>query len=496
MKILISDQIKKADIYTIKNKKISSVDLMENAAKACSKWIKNRYSVKYKFIFLCGNGNNGGDGLAIARNMIKDGYSSLCFEYLIKKKSSEDFLINKKRLKLKTKTLNFSSIKKLILDKKHIIIDSIIGSGLNRPLDDHLKEIILWINKNANKIISIDIPTGMFTEYNNMHECIINADYTLTFQFPKLSFMLPEAGNFVGKFKILDIGLDKNYIKEIPSSFFYNTKKSLKPFFKKYKKFDHKGSRGHLLLIAGSKGKIGASILAGKVSLFSGLGKLTICTPKCGTEIIQTSLPEAMLEINSGKYFLSGKLNSKLKTIAIGPGIGISKSTISFVKSLIKNSSSPLILDADALNVISENKNLLDYIPENSILTPHPREFERLVGKWENDQEKLIKLKKMSLKYKIIVILKGAHTCIALPSNVFWFNSNGNPGMATAGSGDVLTGLLGGLLAQGYKPDLCARLAVYLHGSAADLGSKKLSKETIVSGDIQKYLSIAIKKLY
>ena len=182
--------------------------------------------------------------------------------------------------------------------------------------------------------------------------------------------------------------------------------------------------------------------------------------------------------------------------IAIGPGIGISKSTISFVKSLIKNSSSPLILDADALNVISENKNLLNYIPENSILTPHPREFERLVGKWENDQEKLIKLKKMSLKYKIIVILKGAHTCIALPSNVFWFNSNGNPGMATAGSGDVLTGLLGGLLAQGYKPDLCARLAVYLHGSAADLGSKKLSKETIVSGDIQKYLSIAIKKLY
>jgi len=153
-------------------------------------------------------------------------------------------------------------------------------------------------------------------------------------------------------------------------------------------------------------------------------------------------------------------------------------------------------LDADALNVISENKNLLDYIPENSILTPHPREFERLVGKWENDQEKLIKLKRMSLKYKIIVILKGAHTCIALPSNVFWFNSNGNPGMATAGSGDVLTGLLGGLLAQGYKPDLCARLAVYLHGSAADLGSKKLSKETIVSGDIQKYLSTAIKKLY
>ena len=496
MKILTSDQINKADSYTIKNKKMSSVELMENAAKACSQWIKNKYSLRNKFIFLCGNGNNGGDGLAIARNLSKDGYSSLCFEYLVKKKSSEDFLINKKRLQLKIKTLSLSSIKKLGIDKKHIIIDSIIGSGLNRPLDENLKEIIGWINKNAKKIVSIDVPSGMFTEYNNENKHIINANYTLTFQFPKLSFMLPEAGNFVGKFKVLDIGLDENYIKKLPSSFFYNTKKSLKPFFKKYKKFDHKGNRGHLLLIAGSKGKIGASILAGKISFFSGLGKLTICTPKCGTEIIQTSLPEAILEENNGRDFLSGKFNSKLKTIAIGPGIGTSKSTTSYIESVFKNALSPLIVDADAINIISKNKNLLNILPENSILTPHPKEFERLVGIWKNDEEKLFKLKKLSSKYKIIIILKGAHTCISLPSNIIWFNSTGNPGMAKAGSGDVLTGLLGGLLAQGYPTDLCARLAVYLHGSAADIGSKKLSQEAITPADVQEYLSIAIKKLY
>ena len=496
MKILTSDQIKRVDQFTIKNKKISSIQLMENAALACSKWIKNKFSIQHKFIFLCGNGNNGGDGLAIARNLSKDGYSSLCFEYIIKRKSSKDYLINKKRLPFKTKALSLNSLKKLSIDKKHIFVDSIIGSGLNRHLDDSLKEVINWINKNAEKIISIDIPTGMYTEYNSLNKYIIKASYTLTFQFPKLSFMLPEAGNSVGDFKILDIGLDKNYIKELSSNFFYNTKKSLKPFFKKYKKFDHKGKRGHLLLVAGSRGKIGASVLAGKVSFFSGLGKLTICTPKCGAETIQTSLPEAMLEINEGQNYLSGKLISKIKVIAIGPGIGTSKSTISYVQSIIKNSSSPLIIDADALNIISKNKKLMNDLPENSILTPHPKELERLVGIWKNDQDKLLKLRKLSFKYKVIVILKGAHTCISLPSNEIWFNSSGNPGMATAGSGDVLTGLLGGFLAQGYSPNICARIAVYLHGSAADIGSKKLSQETIISGDIQKYLSEAIKKLY
>ena len=496
MKILTSDQIKNADIHTIEKLKITSIDLMENAAMACSNWIRYKYLASRKFIFLCGNGNNGGDGLAIARIISKFGYSCSCFEYSIKKKSSEDYLINKKKLKSKIKILTIEALKTISFNKKHIIIDSIIGSGLNRPLDENLKEIISWINKNAKKIVSIDVPSGMFTEYNNENKHIINAHYTLTFQFPKLSFMLPEAGKFVGKFKVMDIGLDKNYIKKLPSSFFYNTKKSLKPFFKKYKKFDHKGNRGHLLLVAGSKGKIGASILAAKSSLFSGLGKLTVYTPKCGVQIMQTSVPEAMVEINNGKDYLSGEFNSKLKTIAIGPGIGTSKATVSFISSVLKKCTSPLIIDADAINILSQNKKLLNYVPKSSILTPHPKEFKRLVGSWENDQEKLIKLKNLSLKYQIIIVLKGAHTCISLPTNKIWFNSTGNPGMATAGSGDVLTGLLGGLLAQGYTPDICARLAVYLHGSAADMALNELSEETTLSGDIQKYLSQAFKKLH
>lgn len=496
MKILTSDQIKKADIHTIEKLKITSIDLMENAAMACSNWIRNKYPASKKFIFLCGNGNNGGDGLAIARIISKLGYSCSCFEYSIKRKSSEDYLINKKRLKSKTKILTIDALKGIAFNKKHVIIDSIIGSGLNRPIEHKLREIINWINVNFKEVISIDIPTGMFTEYNKKNKNIVNASYTLTFQFPKLSFMFPESGNFVGEFKILDIGLDKDYIKKIASDFFYNTKESLSPLYRKYQKFDHKGNRGHLLLVAGSEGKIGASILAAKVSLFSGLGKLTVYTPKCGVQIIQTSVPEAMLEINSGKDYLSGEFNSKLKTIAIGPGIGNSKATASFISSVLKKCTSPLIIDADAINILSRNKKLLNYVPKNSILTPHPKEFKRLVGPWEDDQEKLIKLKNLSLKYQIIVVLKGAHTSISLPTNKIWFNSTGNPGMATAGSGDVLTGLLGGLLAQGYTPDICARLAVYLHGAAADIASNKLSEETTLSGDIQKHLSQAFKELY
>ena len=223
---------------------------------------------------------------------------------------------------------------------------------------------------------------------------------------------------------------------------------------------------------------------------------MTIYTPKCGIEIIQTSIPEAMVKINDGIDYLSGKFNSKLKTIAIGPGIGSSMKTSSFILLLLKKSSLPLIIDADAINIISKNKRLLKYIPENSILTPHPKEFERLVGPWKNDQEKLTKLKNLSRKYKCIIILKGAHTSISLPSNKIWFNSTGNPGMATAGSGDVLTGLLGGLLAQGYAPDICARLGVYIHGASADVAVEKYCQESFISGDIQKYISLIFKDLY
>ncbi len=501
MKILYSEQVQELDKYTIKNEPILSVNLMERAAKACTKWIIGKFKNKSNVKIFVGPGNNGGDGLAIARMLANKGFKVSVFLKSIK--FSPDAQINYERIrsqkKIKISILrNEQDFPKI--NKSDLIIDALFGSGLSRPVEGFFAKIIEFLNKSKASIVSIDIPSGFFSENNsilpkaedNSYLNVIKAAYTLTLELPFLSFFFADAQFHVGKWVCLPIGLSKTYLSDLKSDNKYITAKMVKKIVQKRHKFDHKGTYGHALLIAGSYGKMGAAILAAKACLRAGVGLLTTHFPISGYEIMQTAVPEAMVCIDeSGTRFCKSDEKDLYQAIGIGPGIGQKKETLNSLIGVLNNTKKPVVLDADALNLIANNTDLYDLIPENSILTPHPGEFRRLVGKTSSFFEQYQKQIELAKKQKVIIVLKGAHTSIALPNGKCYFNSTGNPGMATAGSGDVLTGILTSLLAQGYEPKKAAILAVYLHGLAGNLAAKKTGQQALIASDIIDFLGAA-----
>ena len=506
MKIFDVNQIREADKFTIEHEAIASIDLMERAATECVNWITERFNTKTKFTIVCGLGNNGGDGLAIARLLSERNYKVKVAVIRYSEKESDDFKINLQRLKdiekvsikeiKKTSELNsfFSGEE----EKRGIIIDAIIGSGLNKPAEGLIAEAIKLINHSGfDEIVSIDIPSGLYCDQlNDAKDNIVKASYTLSFQFPKLSFMFTETAEYIGEFSILDIGLHPDYINHTQTRNYFITKNDVQFFLKTRSKIAHKGNFGHALLVAGTYGKMGAALLAAKACMRTGVGLLTVHIPKSGCEILQTSLPEAMLETDSEVNFISDNIRiEKYNAVGVGPGIGTEKQTQNVVKLLIQNATVPLVFDADAINNISENKTWLSFVPANSVFTPHPKEFERLAGKTENSLERLKMQKDFSIKYNVYVVLKGAHTAISCPNGDIYFNSTGNPGMATGGSGDVLTGIITSLMAQGYTSQQSCILGVYLHGLAGDFAAHEKSEEAMIASDIIEYLSEGFKFL-
>lgn len=496
MKIFSARQIKEIDNFTIQNEPILSIDLMERAAEKCSTWIRKHISTDSKIIFFCGIGNNGGDGLAMARQLKE--YKKEIYIFPDKKYYSDDFIVNLERLEKKNIFVNIirkiNSIK--AFNQNDVIIDAIFGIGLNREANGIYAEIINKINKSACKIISIDIPSGLFCDSFSDSKNIVRADYTLTFQFPKLSFLFSENEQFVGKWKVLDIGLHKEYINNLKTSNYYNSKNEISINIINRKKFSHKGNFGHSLLIAGSYGKMGAAILASKACLKSGTGLLTTHIPAVGYDIMQTSVPEAMISISDSKNEISSfPAIDNYSAIGIGPGIGVSKIIQNELKKLFKKCKIPLVLDADALNNLAENKGLLKLLPENSILTPHPKEFDRFTKEHKTGFERYLSQKEFSKNFNVILILKGANTSISCPDGNCYFNSTGNSGMATAGSGDVLTGIILSLLSQGYSAVNAAKIGVYIHGLAGDIALHKESVESLIASDIIENLGKAFMKL-
>jgi len=477
---------------------------MERAAKSATDWILDN-SMSTSFYIFCGTGNNGGDGLAIARLLSKMPIDIHVFLVKITDQLSEDAQKNLECLyKIdsvmihqieKISDLNLSNIK-----EETIVIDAIFGSGLNRCTEGLSKEVICLINELNNLVISIDIPSGLFANQSvdfKDYEGIVNASITLSFQLPKLAFLLPENADFVGKWHVLDIGLLKKGIDMHETTFFLTEKKYVCKIKKQRKKFSHKGNFGHALLIAGSYGKMGASILASKACLKAGVGLLTTHIPHWGYQIMQTSVPEAMTSIDRSEMIFTGFPElSNFNAIGIGPGLDTKKNSANAFEELLdKIADQKLVIDADGLNILSQNKFLLVKLPKNTILTPHPREFERLVGSWKDEVERLSILTAFCKQYNVITILKGAHTAIALPDGTCHFNSSGNPGMATAGSGDTLTGIILALLAQGYSEKDSAILGVYLHGLAGDLALKSESEESLIASDIISNLGAAFNNL-
>jgi ADP-dependent NAD(P)H-hydrate dehydratase / NAD(P)H-hydrate epimerase len=501
MKIFRSEQIKEIDEYTIKHEPVASIDLMERAAGQLFKWITGRYGRSERFIIFAGTGNNGGDGFALARMLASERYDTEIHYVNCTSKTSDDWVINRNRLEAETKIVlhDISSVDRFpVISSGDIIIDAIFGSGLQRKVEGLVRDVIMQINSVDATRISIDIPSGLFVEDNsgNDFESVIKADYTLSFQFPKLSFMFAENAAFIGEWVVLPIGLNDVIIRNTKSPYNYAENCDVAPLLRKRKLFDHKGNFGHGLLVSGSSGKMGAAIMGAGAALRTGIGLITCHVPACGSIIIQTAVPEAMTVNDKCEEYISGiGKTESFSAIGVGPGLGTDPETQEALHHLLTECKKPMVIDADALNILSMNKEWLLLLPPGTVLTPHPREFERLAGKTENGFSRLMRQIEFSGDHNCIVVLKGAHTSITTPEGKVMFNSTGNPGMATGGSGDVLTGIILSLLAQGYAPENAALLGVYLHGLAGDIAAEKSCYESIIASDIINNISKAFNMI-
>ncbi|MEQ9187611.1 MAG: NAD(P)H-hydrate dehydratase [Cryomorphaceae bacterium] len=499
LKILSTDQVREADRVTIERASIESVDLMERAGAACVDWFVETYESDRHVVVLAGVGNNGGDALVMARRLIEKGYQVDTYIVRYSEKFSTDLQVNLDRLIAANHEVHY------ILEEEHfpaiasrsVVVDGLFGSGLNRPVDGLAALCIDQVNASIAEVVCIDMPSGLFADKcTQMNGSVISASYTLSFQVPKLAFFMPENSAVIGRWRLIHIGLDPKYLASVNCpTYFVNDLTEYTSYFAR-DRFDHKGKFGHALLIGGSYGMIGAAVLAAQAALRTGVGKLTVHIPSCGYDIVQTSIPEAMCSVDDheeciGELPVLGRFNA----IAIGPGLGQNKKSRRALKALLKSAKVPLVLDADALNMMAENKDFLNDLPKNSVLTPHAGEFERLFGPTHDSFERIKQLKAAAKKYHAIIALKGARTTIAAPDGSIYINSTGNPGMATAGSGDVLTGIITSFIAQFKDPLVATICGVYLHGLAADMAKQVKGEHGLIASDIVQYCGPAIQSI-
>ncbi|PSR03931.1 MAG: bifunctional ADP-dependent NAD(P)H-hydrate dehydratase/NAD(P)H-hydrate epimerase [Bacteroidetes bacterium SW_11_45_7] len=498
MKILTKDQVREADRYTIENEPIPSLDLMERAASRMTERIKKRFSPQRPVKVVCGTGNNGGDGLVIARELFHAGRHVDVYVIRYSDTSSPDFQHNEQRLQsLGVSIYNIHAAEEFPhLNEQDLVIEGLWGSGLNRPVEGFATDVIQQINESGATVVAIDIPSGLYADAKS-DSIKIKADVTYSFQVPKLSFLLPDNAPYVGHWEVVDIGLSQEFIDQQTTDNELLTASDIATFFKPRETFDHKGTFGHVLTIAGSYGKMGAACLCAKSALRGGAGLVTAHVPQCGYNIIQTAIPEVMCSIDQNEHYVSGIDDlSPFDAIAIGPGLDTRDHTAKALQQIFQKADQPLVIDADGLNLLSSHQALWHELPSGSILTPHPGEFKRLIGKNAKDSYRELELiRSFAMENNVILVLKRAYTVIAAPNGKCYFNSTGNPAMATGGSGDVLTGLIGSLLAQGYSPLQSAQSGVFLHGLAGDKATDRMGQQALIAGDIISFLGAAYKDI-
>lgn len=501
MKIFQSIDIKKLDVYTCNKEKISSIELMERAAHALTEAIAKRWDKSVSVKAFAGPGNNGGDTLAVSRLLADKGYSVEVYLFNTTEKLSDECQANKEKI-LENENIRFTEVTVKfdapVLTAEDLVIDGLFGSGLNKPLNGGFAAVVKYLNMSPATVVSIDVPSGLMCEDNtyNIKNHIIHADVTLSLQLPKLAFLFGENEEYTGKWELLDIGINSEAIESIDTDYSILEEEEVYKLLKPRKRFAHKGNFGHALLIAGSYGMAGSSILSGKACLRAGVGLLTIHAPFRNNDILQVSVPEAMIQQDIHEnYFITPVDTDNYQAVAIGPGLGQEEETAEALIEQIKHCQVPLILDADALNILSDSKNQLTLLPKNTILTPHPKELDRLAGKCRDSAERLVKARELAASLKIYIVLKGAWTAIISPEGKCWFNPTGNPGMATAGSGDVLTGIILGFCSQGYSAEESCKLGVYFHGKAGDLAAEMVGEISLMAGDIISCLPAALKEV-
>ncbi|WP_165748006.1 NAD(P)H-hydrate dehydratase [Cellulophaga sp. Z1A5H] len=485
MKIFSAKQIYQADKYTIEKQQIKSDELMERVAIQIFNWLHLRLQgAPVKIQLFCGIGNNGGDGVAVARHLQEHGYSIEVHIVNYSEKRSDDFLLNLNRLKERKIWPNFinSDSEFPEISKEDIVIDAIFGIGLNRNPDAWVVKLMQKINISEAFVLAVDLPSGLFTDKPVKNkDAVVKANHILSFQTPKLVFFLPETGVYANQWEIIDIGIDAEFIANTEVEYELISKLEVLPTYIPREKFAHKGTYGHALIIGGSYGKIGAVQLTSNSCLRAGAGLVTAYLPKCGYVPMQTAVPEIMVLTDEHEEFITKmKFEITPDVIGLGIGLGTANETQKALGNFLKKNKTPLVLDADAINILALNEAFLKNLPAQTVLTPHPKELERLLGKWKDDFDKLKKAKAFSKKYDCVLVIKGAHT-ITVYDNKGYINTTGNPGMATAGSGDVLTGIITGLIAQGYGALKAAIFGVYLHGTSGDIAVEKLGYQALTA---------------
>jgi NAD(P)H-hydrate epimerase len=513
MKILSAAQTHQLDQATIKEQNITSVELMERAATALAEWFFDEFPLdewtadgSRQLCILCGPGNNGGDGLALARLLHLAGYEPQVW-LLPATKYSADWLAQSQQLPGSVLVAELNAPQLPPLTPKDVVVDALFGTGLSRPLTGLAAAVVAHLNEVNARVLAVDIPSGLFTDAPQLPDsAVVRATHTISFGMPKLAFLLPQNADFVGEWQVQDIGLSAKFIAKTATPWHFTDAATVAGALPARPKFSHKGTFGHALLLAGSRGKMGAAVLAAGACLRSGVGLLTAHIPGCGYDIFQTSRPEAMCLTDVQADFISElpELQS-YQAVGIGPGLGQADASRAVLHNLLKEAQKPtakrpgplpLVIDADALNLLGQDRKLLKLLPENTILTPHPKEFERLTEPARDDYHRLELLRDFAQKHRCLVVLKGAYTCLATPTGELHFNSTGNAGMATGGSGDVLTGVLLALRAHAQIPAFEAvRLGVYAHGHAGDLAAEETGEAGLVAGDLIAHIGPALAEL-
>ena len=501
MKIFTSAQIHELDKFTIEHEPIKSIDLMERAAKALTHAVTSEWSSATPVIVFAGPGNNGGDALAVARLLLEQGYDVTTYLFNISNHLSEDCITNKKRLVEKRSKSLIEVVEEFEpprLEAGMLVVDGLFGSGLNKPLAGGFASLVKYINASQAQVVSIDIPSGLMTEDNtyNIRANIIRADLTLTLQQKKLSFLFPENQQYIGRLKVLDIRLSPEGMEKIEANYTIVEENDVRPLLLQRNPYAHKGNMGNALIIAGSYGMGGASVLATKACLRAGAGKVTAHTPKQNNIIMQVSIPEAIIQLDRDETTFTEAVETEdYDAMGIGPGLGTSEQTAIAIISQLRRTQCPTVIDADAINILANHRAWVQQLPKGVILTPHPKELERLERHSADGYEQLTKACNLAERLQAYVILKGHHSALCLPDGHVIFNSTGNAGMATAGSGDVLTGIVTGLLARGYKQQDACLIGMYLHGLAGDIAAREVGEESLIASDLIKYLPQAFKKL-
>lgn len=500
-KIFTSESIRLIDRLTIETEPVSSIDLMERASVAFVDEFCRIITERVPVLVISGPGNNGGDGLAVARLLVNRGFTVTAW-LISNAKLSSDCQLNKLRITDGgcCPLVESSEIPHALslLDKDTVIVDAIFGSGLTRPPEGVFEKLISEINSSGLRVVSVDIPSGMFCEGNTdrTETLVVKAGHTISFQFHKIAFFMPENLEYTGMVHVVDIGLSQQAVHSTDTDYFFTDIYSVSGVYRRRPPFSHKGTFGHALMIAGSAGMAGAALLASKACLRSGAGLVTLHSAASNRQITQSAIPELIFSADTSTDFVTDFPDLNMyQAIGVGCGLRVNTETAGMMEKLLRTIKTPCVIDADALNLIAANHSLLNLLGENCILTPHPKEFDRLFGKHTSTWQRIQTARAVAQKYRIVIVLKGSNTVVVATDGKCYFNTTGNSGLATGGTGDVLTGIVTGLLAQQYTAFQAAVLGVFLHGLSADLALQIESEESLTAGDVIQYLGRAFKKV-